>query len=272
MTVAASSMITMSGRGTITSRATVSPNSMMLSISSRSSCSITSSSAAALDDAEQLLLADERTLLEALARQQHVGQPDQPAADEAQRRERHQPVGEPRAVSQRRPLRRAGPPTSSASPRRRTKNTTTLSDDADDDALRAEQAVGEQDVVSDACTICSTVTVTSSGLMNRSGCATRRSSAARATWCRWSSAIACGLDPRDAVQPRLGDRQHEEQHDATARTMIASEHPARRRCCTRSSVVVLLTEAGRRRAVPVVGLEQRHAHAPASTAVSAGSA
>ena len=37
----------MSGRGTITSRATVSPNSMMLSISSRSSCSITSSSAAA---------------------------------------------------------------------------------------------------------------------------------------------------------------------------------------------------------------------------------
>ena len=40
-------MITMSGRGTITSRATVSPNSMMLSISSRSSCSITSSSAAA---------------------------------------------------------------------------------------------------------------------------------------------------------------------------------------------------------------------------------
>ena len=37
----------MSGRGTITSRTTVSPNSMMLSISSRSSCSITSSAAAA---------------------------------------------------------------------------------------------------------------------------------------------------------------------------------------------------------------------------------
>ena len=34
-----------------------------------------------LDDAEQLLLADERTLLEALAGQQHVGQPDQRPAD-----------------------------------------------------------------------------------------------------------------------------------------------------------------------------------------------
>ena len=43
----ARSTVTMSGRGTITSRATVSPNSMMLSMSSRSSCSITSSSAAA---------------------------------------------------------------------------------------------------------------------------------------------------------------------------------------------------------------------------------
>ena len=40
-----------------------------------------------LDDAEQLLLADERALLEALARQHHVGQPDQAAADDAQRRE-----------------------------------------------------------------------------------------------------------------------------------------------------------------------------------------
>ena len=39
--------VTMSGRGTMTSRATVSPNSMMLSMSRRSSCSITSSSAAA---------------------------------------------------------------------------------------------------------------------------------------------------------------------------------------------------------------------------------
>ena len=37
----------MSGRGTMTSRTTVSPNSMIDSISSRSSCSITSSSAAA---------------------------------------------------------------------------------------------------------------------------------------------------------------------------------------------------------------------------------
>ena len=39
--------VTMSGRGTMTSRATVSPNSMIDSMSSRSSCSITSSSAAA---------------------------------------------------------------------------------------------------------------------------------------------------------------------------------------------------------------------------------
>ena len=46
-TVASCGIIAMSGRGTITSRTTVSPNSMMLSISSRSSCSITSSAAAA---------------------------------------------------------------------------------------------------------------------------------------------------------------------------------------------------------------------------------
>ena len=43
-----------------------------------------------LDDAEQLLLADERALLQALAGQQHVGQPDQRTADQPQRRERHE--------------------------------------------------------------------------------------------------------------------------------------------------------------------------------------
>ena len=47
MTVASWGTMIMSGRGTITSRATVSPNSMMLSMSSRSSCSMTSSLAAA---------------------------------------------------------------------------------------------------------------------------------------------------------------------------------------------------------------------------------
>ena len=46
MIVASWGTMIMSGRGTITSRATVSPNSMMLSMSSRSSCSMTSSSAA----------------------------------------------------------------------------------------------------------------------------------------------------------------------------------------------------------------------------------
>ena len=46
LTVASLGITTMSGRGTMTSRTTVSPNSMMLSMSSRSSSSITSSSAA----------------------------------------------------------------------------------------------------------------------------------------------------------------------------------------------------------------------------------
>ena len=47
LTVASWGISTMSGRGTMTSRATVSPNSMMDSMSSRSSRSMTSSSAAA---------------------------------------------------------------------------------------------------------------------------------------------------------------------------------------------------------------------------------
>ena len=62
-------MVTMSGRGTITSRATVSPNSMIDSMSSRSSCSITVVLGRGLDDAEQLLLGHERALLQPLARQ-----------------------------------------------------------------------------------------------------------------------------------------------------------------------------------------------------------
>ena len=71
----------MSGRGTMTSRATVSPNSMMrldelallvldhLVLGGR------------LDDAEQLLLRHERALLQTLAGHEHVGQPDQAAVE-----------------------------------------------------------------------------------------------------------------------------------------------------------------------------------------------
>ena len=95
-----------------------------------------------LDDAEQLLLADERALLEALAGQEHVGQPDQAAADRAQRRERHQPLGD-RAVSS------AGPLGVQHRPRLRHRlgeheEHDDVEHEADGHAPGAEQAVGER--------------------------------------------------------------------------------------------------------------------------------
>ncbi len=103
LTVASWGMVTMSGRGTITSRATVSPNSMIDSMSSRSSRSITVVLGRGLHDAEQLLLRDERALLQPLPRQQDVGQADERPGDELQRREADQRRRRPGA-DQGRPL------------------------------------------------------------------------------------------------------------------------------------------------------------------------
>ena len=82
----------------MTSRARVSPNSMIDSMSSALLVLDHLVLGRRLDDAEQLLLRHERTLLQALARQQHVGEADQAAGDEPQRRERHERRGVVRAV------------------------------------------------------------------------------------------------------------------------------------------------------------------------------
>ena len=47
------------------------------------------------DDAEQLLLADEGSLLETLSWDEHVGEDDERPTHQTQRRERHQPLGRP---------------------------------------------------------------------------------------------------------------------------------------------------------------------------------
>ena len=117
-TVASWGIIAMSGRGTITSRTTVSPNSMMLSISSRSSCSITSSAAAAPTMPSSSCSLTNGPCLSPLPGQQHVGQPDQRPRDQPQRRERHEQRWRSRAVASA-PARCAAPPTSWASTRRR---------------------------------------------------------------------------------------------------------------------------------------------------------
>ena len=69
----------MSGRGTITSRTTVSPNSMIGSMSSRSSSSITSSSTATSASASSSSSDTNGPSLQALAGEDHVGQPDRAA-------------------------------------------------------------------------------------------------------------------------------------------------------------------------------------------------
>ena len=126
------------------------------------------------DDAEQLLLVDERSLLQALAGQQHVGEADESPADEPQRRERHQPVGRP-GGEQRRPLgRQHGPRLGHRFGDDEEHDD--VEHEADRDALGPEEAVGES-VVRNAWPICRIVTVTSSGVMKRSGLLTRRSRA-----------------------------------------------------------------------------------------------
>ena len=85
--VSSASTATMSGRGSITSRTTVSPNSKIEWMSS---------SLLALDGVlvggdvghrAELLLGDERALLQALAREHDVGDADEQARQPAQRRE-----------------------------------------------------------------------------------------------------------------------------------------------------------------------------------------
>ena len=95
-----------------------------------------------LDDAEQLLLADERPLLQALAGQQHVGQPDQAAADQAQRRERHEQLDGARR-GERRPARVCSTAHVLGIDSARTKNTTTLSTKPTIRPVVPEQPVGE---------------------------------------------------------------------------------------------------------------------------------
>ena len=87
----------MSGRGTITSRTTVSPNSMIEWMSSRSSRSIDVLVGGDVGHRAELLLGDERALLQALAREHDVGEADeQPRDEHAQRREVRD---EPRAAA-----------------------------------------------------------------------------------------------------------------------------------------------------------------------------
>ncbi len=66
---------------------------------SRSSASITSPSEGQVGDGQQLLLGEERPLLEALPREDDVGEPDEPAGDPPQRRKaaRPRPAGQPAA-------------------------------------------------------------------------------------------------------------------------------------------------------------------------------
>ena len=87
--------VTMSGRGTMTSRATVSPNSMIYSMSSALLVLDDLVLGRGLHDAEQLLLRDERALLQALARDQPVRHADEARGEEPQRRERHEPQDRP---------------------------------------------------------------------------------------------------------------------------------------------------------------------------------
>ena len=86
-TVARASMATMSGRGTITSRTTVSPNSMIEWMSWRSSRSITSSSTATSARASSSSSDTNGPVLQALAGEDHVGQADQAPGQQPQRRE-----------------------------------------------------------------------------------------------------------------------------------------------------------------------------------------
>ena len=78
-TVASASTATMSVRGSITSRTTVSPNSKIEWMSSRSSVSIASSCGGDVGHRQDLFLGDERARAQALARQHDVGDPDEAA-------------------------------------------------------------------------------------------------------------------------------------------------------------------------------------------------
>ncbi len=78
-TVASAATATMSGRGTITSRTTVSPNSKIEWMSSRSSVSIDVLLCGDVGHREDLLLGHERPAAHSLAREHDVGEPDEAA-------------------------------------------------------------------------------------------------------------------------------------------------------------------------------------------------
>ena len=93
-TVSSAPMVTMSGRGTITSRTTVSPNSMIESIRARSSVSMTSPSNGHVGHRQQLGFGHVGTQVLALLADEQIGQADQGARHHADRPEpddgRHQ--------------------------------------------------------------------------------------------------------------------------------------------------------------------------------------
>ena len=69
--------------------------------------------------------------------------------------------------------------------------------------------------------------MTSSGLMNRSGCVDEALRAPCDAFEPWRVGERLGLHPRDPVERRLGDGEEAQEHEAGSRK-IASEHPARR--------------------------------------------
>ena len=115
-----------------------------------------------LDDAEQLLLADERALLEALAGQDHVGQPDQRLARSTRSgRKPHQPAA---SAGPSRRAARSGCRTAQVlgTASANTKKTTTLSTTPMTDTPRRRTG-GRQDRDQDRLPDLQTLTVTAAG-------------------------------------------------------------------------------------------------------------
>ena len=263
----------MSGRGTITSRATVSPNSMMLSMSSRSSCSMTSSLAAASTMPSSSCSDDERALLEALAGQDHVGQPDQTLGDR-RAAARTSPATTSGGRSPAPPARCAARPTSWGSASVNTKSTTTLSTKPTT-APHVPNRRSNRNVLSERRRRLQDVDREQHRVEEPLRLARRGASSARPRP-RVVVGERLGLvpgDPVDARSRRRASRARSTSSTAGRREISASvvvnSAPSIRRT---SSPIMLLAEAGGSRAAPVVPLQQLELAARASRRPRRGSA